>query len=72
LSVTIKPGGEICVTLPHQVATRRTDPAVPPYSIVTIANGVSSYVLKAHLYDLGMSRGGYRLVGIERPEESFE
>jgi hypothetical protein len=72
LAVTVKPGGEICMTLPHRVAPNGTGAANPPYSIVTITNGASRYVLKAHLYDLGMSRGGFRLVGIERPEERFE
>jgi hypothetical protein len=72
LAVTVKPGGDICVTLPHRVPTSGIESVAPPYSVVTIANGVSSYVLKAHLYDLGMSRGGYQLVGVERPEERFE
>lgn len=72
LSVEPKPGGELCMTLPHRVLPSGVGAGRPPYSIVTITNGVSRYVLKAHLYDLGMARGGFRLVGIERPEERFE
>lgn len=72
LTVSVKPGGEICMTLPHRVVPTTSGNEGPFYSIVTIDNGVAEYVLKAHLYDLGMNRGGFRLVGIERPEESFE
>jgi len=72
LTVTVKPQGEICMTLPHKVLPSGIGDVSPPYSVVTIDNGVSRYVLRAHLYDLGMARGGFRLVGIERPEETFE
>ena len=50
--------------------------AVPPalddavrYVVVVLENGVASYPLAAHLYDLGPGRG-YRVVGIERPEST--
>jgi hypothetical protein len=62
LPVTRPPEGGICVTLPH-VAAEGAETAVR----VTIADGVASGALVAHLYDLGPTRG-YRLAGLERPE----
>ena len=37
--------------------------------VVTLADGAASHPLRAHLYDLGPQRG-YRLVGLERPEDA--
>jgi hypothetical protein len=39
------------------------------YVIVELENGYARGPLHAHLYDLGPN-GGFRLVGIERPERS--
>jgi hypothetical protein len=61
LPVDVGPDGGLCVTLPAAEGAAR-------YVVVTIANGASRYALRAHLYDLGV-RDGYRLAGIERPEE---
>ena len=58
----------VCVELPHAqlgAAVPNDDPR--RYLIVDIDNGYARGPLRAHLYDLGSS-GGYRLVGIERPE----
>jgi hypothetical protein len=68
LAVARKPGGALCVTLPH-FARDGGDPddAAERYTTVTIGDGVAAGVLVAHLYDLGPSRG-YRLVGVERPD----
>lgn len=72
LAVRRLPAGEICVKLPHAAPDGRIpDADVARYRVVTLANGGSRYVLRAHLYDLGPRRG-FRLVGIERPEETFE
>jgi hypothetical protein len=61
LPVTRPAPPAICVELPplHDVAA-------PRYVRVTISDGVVPGPLIAHLYDLG--QGGYRLVGLERPE----
>ena len=68
LPVDRKPGGRICMTLPHVAKDGGTaDDAAERYTTVTIADGVASGVLVASLYDLGPTRG-YKLAGIERPE----
>ncbi|HEX6275576.1 MAG TPA: hypothetical protein VFZ53_21190 [Polyangiaceae bacterium] len=54
--------GRVCVTLPREDAATS-----PRYRVVVVSNGAARYPLVAHLYDLG-SKAGYRLVGIERPE----
>lgn len=53
LPVAVKPGGDLCVTLPP--------PGADPYMVVRISNGASKGDLLAHLH-------GRRLVGLERPE----
>ncbi|HKO46178.1 MAG TPA: hypothetical protein VJV79_00555 [Polyangiaceae bacterium] len=60
----------VCVELPHA----ELSPSLPAddarrYVIVDLENGYAPGPLRAHLYDLGPGRG-YRLVGIERPEQS--
>jgi hypothetical protein len=69
LSVEVADQGRICVELPR-VGTPEPTPgdARERYVAVTWTNGVSRYPLRAYLYDLGASEG-YRLVGIERPDE---
>ena len=69
VAVPILPGadGALCVN----VTRWRRDPAragQPRYVILTIRNGVSEYALRVHLFDRGAARG-YRLLGLERPEE---
>jgi hypothetical protein len=63
--------GSVRIALPH--GTFRAGLAANDayrYRVVTIDNGASRFPLRAHLYDLGKGRG-FRLVGIERPEQSF-
>ena len=63
--------GSVRITLPHGVfAAGVAANDASRYRVVTIDNGASRYPLRAHLYDLGAGRG-FRLVGIERPEQSF-
>ena len=59
--VEVASDGAICLQLPKEVGKE-------PYVVVTIANGISTYPLRAHLGDQGKG-GGYRLVGLERTEE---
>jgi hypothetical protein len=69
LSVEVADQGGICVELPRVSAPPPTPgDARERYVTVTLTNGVSRYPLRAYLYDLGVSEG-YRLVGIERPNE---
>jgi hypothetical protein len=66
--VEVRSQGEICVALPHVAAPDTVAPnAGARYVVVSIANGAARYSLRVYLYDLGAR--GYRLVGIERPEE---
>jgi len=58
------------VELPHVALS----PSIAPddarrYLIVDLENGYAPGPLRAHLYDLGPA-AGYRLVGIERPEDA--
>jgi hypothetical protein len=63
--------GEVRVRLSHRVFPRALPAADPSrYLVVTLDNGAAEFPLRAHLYDLGAERG-FRLVGLERPEESF-
>jgi len=59
-----------CVELPHAAlpASVAADDA-RRYVVVDLDNGYARGPLRAHLYDLGPN-GGYRLVGIERPEDA--
>jgi hypothetical protein len=62
-------GGEVCVTIPHVADDGGApDDAASRYVVVDIVNGVAPGPLRAHVYDLGPRRG-FRLVGIERPED---
>ena len=59
----------VCVELPHAALPTSVAPDDPRrYVIVDLDNGYARGPLRAHLYDLG-SAGGYRLVGVERPEQ---
>ncbi|WP_437314533.1 hypothetical protein [Sorangium sp. So ce385] len=64
------PDGRVCLSLPH-IADQGGVPDDAPsrYAIVDILNGQAPGPLRAHLYDLGPRRG-YKLVGIERPDDS--
>jgi hypothetical protein len=68
LPVDRKPGGTLCMRLPH-VARDGGAPedSLERYTTVTIADGVAKGVLVAYLYDLGPTRG-YRLAGVERAD----
>ena len=60
----------VCVELPHADLNPRVAPDdARRYVIVDLENGYARGPLRAHLYDLGPG-GGYRLVGIERPEDA--
>ncbi|HYQ01328.1 MAG TPA: hypothetical protein VER96_21800 [Polyangiaceae bacterium] len=72
LHPTVGDGGVVALTLPHRSFARGVADGDPArYCVVTIANGASRYALRAYLYDLGAERG-FRLVGIERPEQGFD
>jgi hypothetical protein len=53
--------GRFCVQLPPR------PPSAEPYAVVSIRNGVARYALRAHIY--AQAPAGYRVVGLERPEE---
>ena len=60
----------VCVELPHASLGADVAPDDPRrYVIVDLENGYARGPLRAHLYDLGAAQG-YRLVGVERPEDS--
>ncbi len=64
--------GDLRITLPHRAFGKGVPDADPSrYVVVTIDNRAARYPLRAYLYDLGAGRG-FQLVGIERPERSFE
>jgi hypothetical protein len=68
LVVDRRPGGQLCVNLPHvPVDGEAADAALQRYVKVRLEDGVSRGPLVAHLYDLGPARG-YFLAGLERPE----
>ncbi len=67
LPVERRPGGKVCVALPHVAPDGGApDDAPSRYVRVRIDDGVARAPLVVHLYDLGPARG-YRLVGLERP-----
>ena len=69
VAVEVSDAGEICFKLPSanaETSAAEDDPS--RYVIVTIANAASTYPLRAHFYDLG-TRGGYRLVALERRDD---
>jgi hypothetical protein len=69
LIVTAAATGRVCVRLVHTSGDAGPPDADPArYLVVDISNGYSRGPLRAHLYDLGPRRG-FRLVGIERPED---
>lgn len=61
--------GRVCVTLSH-IANEggAADDAPERYVTIRLENGVARGPLVTHLYDLGPRRG-FRLVGLERPED---
>jgi len=62
--------GRVCVTLTHFAADGGPEPgSVERYAIVDVTNGHAEGALRAHLYDLGPTRG-FRLVGLERPGDA--
>ena len=64
------PDGSVCVTLSHVADDGGAAPDAPSrYVVVDIANGSADGPLRAHLYDTG-PRGGFRLVGVERPDDA--
>lgn len=61
--------GSVCLTLPHHAPDGgAASDAASRYTVLDIENGQAPGPARAHLYDLG-PRAGYRLVGLERPEE---
>jgi hypothetical protein len=70
LAVESGEAGRTCVPLRHFVADEgERDDSAARYLVVDLMNGQSKYPLRAHLYDLGPRRG-FRLVGVERPDDS--
>jgi hypothetical protein len=67
LQVETQPNGELCVKLPRSAPPSGIP--VENYTTVDIDNGVSSYLLRAHLYEFAH---GYQLVGIERTDEEYK
>ncbi|MFW5738841.1 MAG: hypothetical protein ACOC1F_00600 [Myxococcota bacterium] len=68
--VQVKEAGEVCLELPHHASDGgEVDDAEVRYTVVDIGNGQAPGPARLHLYDLGPRRG-YRLVGLERPEEA--
>jgi hypothetical protein len=62
------PAPEVCVDIPHAELPAALPQSAPArYTVLDITNGYAPGPLRLHLYDLGPT-GGYRLVGIERPE----
>jgi hypothetical protein len=62
--------GNVCASLVHVAADGGVpDDAPERYVVVDLENGKSRGPLRAHLYDLGPKQG-FRLVGIERPDET--
>jgi len=58
----------VCVELPHaDLGANVPADDARRYVIVDLENGYARGPLRVHLYDLGPA-GGYRLVGVERPE----
>jgi hypothetical protein len=69
VSVTTKPAGEVCVSLPRLAKDKSLPDADPArYAVLDVQNGVAPGPLRMHFYDLGADRG-YKLVGIERPDD---
>ena len=67
LTVSRRPGGAICIGMPHVVQDDAApDDARSRYVRVIVEDSVARGPLVAHLYDLGAKRG-FRLVGLERP-----
>jgi hypothetical protein len=67
LTVARRPGGAICIGMPHVVRDDAApDDARSRYVRVIVEDSVARGPLVAHLYDLG-ARRGFRLVGLERP-----
>jgi|SRR5579884_3358385 len=66
LPVERRPGGVVCVNVPHaNPDTGAPDDAAARYVRVRLEDGVAPGPLVVHLYDLGPSRG-YFLAGLER------
>jgi hypothetical protein len=68
LVVEVADQGRICAPLAHFAKDGESDDSASRYLIVDIDNGKAKGALRAHLYDLGSQRG-FRLVGVERPED---
>ncbi len=65
-AVAVGDEGRVCVTLPRVGADGgERDDSPSRYVVVKLDNGIAAEPLRAHLYDLGPTRG-HRLVGIER------
>jgi len=72
LSLRAEAGGTVRIPLPpHAVAAGVPLDDARRYRVVTVDDGAARYPLRVHLYELGAKRG-FRLVGLERPSESFD
>jgi hypothetical protein len=62
--------GTVCASLVHVAADGGVpDDSPARYVVVDVQNGKAKGPLRAHLYDLGPTKG-FRLVGIERPDDA--
>ncbi len=70
-SPAVRPGadGSLCLSVAHVADdSGAPDDSASRYVVIDIFNGVAPGPLRAHLYDLGPRRG-FRLVGLERPDD---
>jgi hypothetical protein len=68
LRVTTGPGGEVTLHLVHSSAAAGASDDPSRYVVVDVAGSTASGPLRVNLYDLGL-RGGFRLAGLERPDD---
>jgi hypothetical protein len=60
---------EVCVEIAHgRFGSGEPDDSPSRYVVLDVTNGYAKGPLRMHLYDLGSERG-FRLAGIERPDE---
>jgi hypothetical protein len=65
----VEADGRVCISLPRRTLDPRLAPdSAARYVVVDVWNGVAPGPARLHLYDLGP--GGFRLVGLERPDSA--
>jgi hypothetical protein len=72
LAPQARPAAELCLSLPHSAPDGGAAAGdASRYRVVVIDNAQSRYPVALHVYDLGAS-SGFKLVGLERPEVTYE